>query len=365
MTKPVKQHCTRRFCWSGNSELTAMGCLGQAPLVLLLSIWCSVAAAQLPLVLITWPYHDAAEQAWQTLMSGGSALDAVEKGCSQCEIDQCRGTVGYGGSPDEIGETTLDALIMNGDTIEVGGVGNLRRIKSAISVARAVMEHTTHSLLVGESASIFAENMGFLSEDLKTNRSLSLFSTWLNQNCQPNFRKNVSPQSETLCGPYKPVKDLGPERPVKLAPHVKFQSHDTIGMIVIQSNGTIAAGTSTNGLIHKIPGRVGDSPIAGAGAYADSTAGAAAATGNGDVMMRFLPSYQAVEYMRMGMDPLTACQRVIRRIQKHYPNFFGALICANAEGNYGVACSKSSTLDQFHFMIYNPSTASEKIVNCI
>ncbi|XP_078252780.1 N(4)-(beta-N-acetylglucosaminyl)-L-asparaginase-like isoform X3 [Rhinoraja longicauda] len=261
-------------------------------LALALGGWCVVAGPRgerhLPLVLCTWPYRAAAQQAWMTVNSEGSALDAVENGCSLCERQQCRGTVGFGGSPDESGETTLDAMIMNGDTMEVGGVGDLRRIKSAISVARAVMEHSTHTLLVGQS-----------------------------------------------------------------------------GMIVIHRNGSIAAGTSTNGLIHKIPGRVGDSPIAGAGAYADSTAGAAAATGNGDIMMRFLPSYQAVEYMRMGIDPTLACQKAIRRIQKYYPNFFGALICANKTGHYGTACSKAPNFNQFHFMIFNPSTASEKIVDCI
>ncbi|MGH0153223.1 UNVERIFIED_CONTAM: hypothetical protein FKN15_049596 [Acipenser sinensis] len=149
-------------------------------------------------------------------------------------------------------------MVMNGDTMQVGAVADLRRIKNAIGVARAVMEHTRHTFLVGES-----------------------------------------------------------------------------GMIVISKTGHVAAGTSTNGAKHKIPGRVGDSPIAGAGAYADSTVGGAAATGDGDVMMRFLPSYQAVEYMSSGIDPTTACRKVIDRIKKYYPGFFGAVICANTTGGYG------------------------------
>lgn len=353
-----------------------MGLRRVAAVVLVLAVfaltlggWCALAGPRgeqlLPLVLCTWPYRAAAEQAWKTVNSDGSALDAVENGCSLCEREQCRGTVGFGGSPDESGETTLDAMIMNGDTMEVGGVGDLRRIKSAISVARAVMEHSTHTLLVGQSASIFAQNMGFPSESLTTNVSLSEHLEWLNQKCQPNFRKHVSPPAETSCGPYKPVNELGTQKPRNISARSQFLSHDTIGMITIHRNGSIAAGTSTNGLLHKIPGRVGDSPIAGAGAYADSTAGAAAATGNGDIMMRFLPSYQAVEYMRMGIDPTLACQKAIGRIQKYHPNFFGALICANKTGHYGVACSKSPNLTEFHFMIFNPSTASEKIVDCI
>uniref|UniRef100_UPI00398F4C70 N(4)-(beta-N-acetylglucosaminyl)-L-asparaginase- like n=1 Tax=Pristiophorus japonicus TaxID=55135 RepID=UPI00398F4C70 len=342
-----------------------MGFPGYVPLVLALGSCCSLAAAQLPLVINTWPFKDAAQRAWSTLQSGGSALDAVEKGCSQCEVEQCDGTVGYGGSPDEHGETTLDAMIMNGNTIEVGGVGNLRRIKNAISVARVVMEHSSHTLLVGESASIFAQNMGFLSEDLTTNTSLCIHSKWLAGKCQPNFWKNVLPNAKTSCGPYKRKKGLWSKKHKMPAQRVNFHNHDTIGMIAIEKGGSIAAGTSTNGLTHKISGRVGDSPIAGAGSYADSTAGAAAATGIGDIMMRFLPSYQAVEYMRLGIEPTVACQKTIARIQKYYPKFFGALICANRTGGYGAACSKSPGLDQFHFMVYNPSKAKEEIVDCI
>lgn len=246
------------------------------------------ASLTLPLVINTWPFKNATAAAWSVLQSGGSVLDAVEKGCARCEMEQCDGSVGYGGSPDEFGETTLDAMIINGDTVEVGAVADLRRIKNAIGVARAVMEHTEHTLLVGESASLFAENMGFVAEDLTTNKSVNIFSQWLKGNCQPNYRKNVFPDPSTSCGPYKPK---GTFTQNKSANHANVHSHDTIGMIALDKDGHVAAGTSTNGLTHKVPGRVGDSPIIGAGAYADSSAGGAAATGDGDVMMRFLPRY--------------------------------------------------------------------------
>ncbi|XP_030048523.1 N(4)-(beta-N-acetylglucosaminyl)-L-asparaginase isoform X1 [Microcaecilia unicolor] len=336
-------------------------------LLLLLDVL-SVSSAG-PLVMNTWGsvFGRATAKAWSILQSGGSALDAVEKGCSECETAQCDGSVGFGGSPDELGETTLDAMIMNGNTIEVGAVANLRRIKNAIGVARAVMEHTKHTFLVGESASLFAQNMGFPAEDLTTSKSLSIHSTWLNQNCQPNFRKNVVPDASKFCGPYRRAKQLY-EGKWNIPPKVlNVNSHDTIGMIVIDEDGNIAAGTSTNGATHKIPGRVGDSPIAGAGAYADSTYGGAAATGDGDVMMRFLPSYQAVEYMRMGTDPTTACQKVISRIQQHIPVFFGAVICANATGSYGAACCKAPGFTRFHYMVYNSLLQQplEKAVDCI
>uniref|UniRef100_A0A8C0EXH5 N(4)-(Beta-N-acetylglucosaminyl)-L-asparaginase n=1 Tax=Bubo bubo TaxID=30461 RepID=A0A8C0EXH5_BUBBB len=266
-------------------------------------------------------------------------------GCGQCEIDQCDGSVGYGGSPDESGETTLDAMIMDGNTMDVGAVADLRHIKNAIGVARKVMEYTKHTLLVGESASLFAVRMGFPYEDLTTQKSLSVYSKWLNQSCQPNYWKNVVPDSSKSCGPYK--------RPEK----VTCKEEQTISQRSVHNHDTIG-----NNLC-----RVGDSPIAGAGSYADSTAGGAAATGDGDIMMRFLPSYQAVEYMRMGTDPTVACQKVISRIQKYAPKFFGAVICANTTGSYGAACNKIPGFTQFHFMVSSPSLnqPTEQVVECI
>ncbi|XP_061108539.1 N(4)-(beta-N-acetylglucosaminyl)-L-asparaginase isoform X2 [Conger conger] len=321
-------------------------------------------SAVLPLVINTWPFQDATAKAWSTLGSGGSTLDAVEKGCAQCEIQQCDGSVGYGGSPDETGETTLDAMIMNGDTMDVGAVGCLRRIKNAIGVARAVMERTKHTFLVGELASAFAENMGFPAEDLTTNNSLGIFTKWLTDNCQPNYRQDVSPDPSESCGPYKPKTTL---QQIKGHQLINIHAHDTIGMIVINQAGQVAAGTSTNGARHKVPGRVGDSPIPGAGAYADSTVGGAAATGDGDIMMRFLPSYLAVEQMRAGVDPSTACKTAIGRIKQHFPYFFGAVICANTTGSYGAACNKIPGFSKFPFMVSNPKSnvPIKETVDCI
>ncbi|XP_068571302.1 N(4)-(beta-N-acetylglucosaminyl)-L-asparaginase [Cebidichthys violaceus] len=333
------------------------------PLTLLLLLLLPGGQSSLPLVINTWPFKNATAAAWSALQSGGSALDAVERGCARCQMEQCDGSVGYGGSPDESGETTLDAMIMNGDTMEVGAVADLRRIKNAIGVARAVMERTDHTLLVGESASVFAENMGFIAEDLTTNKSVNIFSQWLKGNCQPNYRKNVSPDPSESCGPYKPGATV---RRNERARRANTRSHDTIGMVALDRDGHMAAGTSTNGLTHKVPGRVGDSPIVGAGAYADSSAGGAAATGDGDLMMRFLPSYLAVELMRAGADPSAACETAISRIKRHYSEFFGAIVCANATGHYGAACNKASGLSQFHYMVSNSESGSPvlKSVDC-
>ncbi|KAM6149396.1 N(4)-(beta-N-acetylglucosaminyl)-L-asparaginase [Erethizon dorsatum] len=333
---------------------------------LLLSTALVRGSSPLPLVVNTWPFKNATEAAWWTLASGGSTLDAVENGCAVCEQEQCDGSVGFGGSPDELGETTLDAMIMDGTTMDVGAVGDLRRIKNAIGVARKVLEHTTHTLLAGESATKFAESMGFINEDLSTNASHALHSDWLARNCQPNYWKNVIPDASKYCGPYKPPGIL--KQDSRICKEIRDDcGHDTIGMVVIHKMGHTAAGTSTNGLKFKIPGRIGDSPIPGAGAYADDAAGAAAATGDGDILMRFLPSYQAVEYMRRGEDPTIACQKAISRIQKHFPKFFGAVICANVTGSYGAACNKLPTFTQFSFMVYNSlkNQPTEEKVDCI
>jgi len=298
----------------------------------------------LPLVVNTWWFVNATEKAWHVITSGGSALDAVEQGCSVCEVEQCDGSVGYGGSPDESGNTTLDAMIMDGITHDVGSVGCLKRIRSAISVARAVMEHTDQTLLVGEDATTFAIEMGFREQSLNTPQSIAMWNSWKNNSCQPNYWEDVLPDPRQSCGPYHPnttsIESHNQHNPFTenfLNKDIGSGNHDTIGMVVIDAQGNIACGTTTNGLNHKIVGRVGDSPIVGAGSYVDNDIGASAATGDGDVMMRFLPTYQAVENLRQGMDPTSSAQDAIRRIAKYYPSFQGALIVVSKAGDIGAA----------------------------
>lgn len=296
-----------------------------------------------PVVITTWEFNNATAKAWEVLNNGGTAFDAIEQGCMVCEQEQCDYTVGFGGSPDENGETTLDAMIMDGATYNVGAVASLRRIKPAISVARKVLEHTTHSILAGELATQFAVEMGFKEETLTTPTSKQMWLDWRNKNCQPNFWKDVSPNSNEECGPYTPkhpndIKITKEEFQNDNHKNIDKNNHDTIGMVVIDENGHMVAGTSTNGLKHKIPGRVGDSPIPGSGAYADKNVGGAAATGDGDVMLRFLPSYQAVESMRQGHPPAEAARISLERIIQYYPKFEGAVIALSKDGMVGAAC---------------------------
>ncbi|XP_035824306.1 N(4)-(Beta-N-acetylglucosaminyl)-L-asparaginase isoform X2 [Aplysia californica] len=290
----------------------------------------------LPLVVNTWPFTNATQAAWAALQSGASAEDSLVIGCSTCETEQCDGSVGYGSNPDERGETTLDAMIMDGDTFAVGAVGDLRRVKNAIGVARAVMRYSDHTLLVGESAGRFAVEMGFKEESLATNHSREMYKQWRKNNCQPNYRQHVTPDPRHNCGPYTPVPPKSLWHYQRKHHDVDRWNHDTIGMVVIDTSMRVWAGTSTNGMNHKVPGRVGDSPVMGAGSYADSSVGGAAATGDGDIMMRFLPSFRAVIEMEYGASPTEAAQKAMAPIIKHYPQFSGALVAVNRTGHYGI-----------------------------
>ncbi|XP_048481055.1 N(4)-(Beta-N-acetylglucosaminyl)-L-asparaginase isoform X2 [Plutella xylostella] len=357
-----------------------------------------------PMAITTWTFKNATLRAWDVLSNNGSALDAIEQGVAVCECEQCDGTVGYGGSPDEDGETTLDALIMNGKTMNVGAVGGLRRVKNAISVARHVLEHTRHSFLVGDQATEFAVQMGFHEESLTTPDSKKMWMEWHNaKNCQPNFWFNVLPDPLKHCGPYSippkggpvcpsttcmpdtttstcqpPKVPVPPPCPAKkgfpcrarrrAAPRPRAPrsaslpidrfNHDTIGMIAIDRKGNMAAGTSTNGVKFKIPGRIGDSPIPGSGAYVDNEVGGATATGDGDIMLRFLPSFVAVEEMRRGAAPGAAAATAVARVARYHPTFMGAVVAMDRHGNAGAACHG---IPAFPYVISDPGNLQEPV----
>lgn len=295
-----------------------------------------------PMLVSTWNFENAGAAGNKVLMEGGSALDAVEIGCTQCEIDQCDTTVGYGGSPDENGETRLDAMIMDGTTMKSGSVSSMRRVKSAISVARAVLRHSQHTMLTGDAATTFATQMGFREEDLSTNASTSRWEAWKANSCQPNFWMNVSPDPATSCGPYSPLPEPQWKTVAQTSERSRWQidqsSHDTISMVAIDSFGELAAGTSTNGATFKIPGRVGDGPITGSGSYADGDVGGCGSTGDGDIMMRFLPCYQVVESLRRGMSATEAAHDSMRRIARKFPDFQGAVVALSITGDFGASC---------------------------
>ncbi|GAP86827.1 putative asparaginase [Rosellinia necatrix] len=298
----------------------------------------------LPLVINTWggPFTAATDAAYLSLLEPQtSALDAVELGCSTCEANQCDGSVGYGGSPDENCETTLDAMIMDGGSMKSGSVAALRRVRNAIGVARAVLEHTTHTMLAGDLATDFAVANGFAAGSLSTGASAAACAAWRAAGCQPNYRINVTPDPASSCGPYAPTPlppdydDDDDDADRGVVP----EGHDTISMIALHRSGAMAAGTSTNGAGHKVPGRVGDGPITGSGSYVDSDVGGCGATGDGDIMMRFLPCYQAVESLRRGMSPRAAAEDAVRRMLRKYPAVQSGVVVVDREGRHGGAGS--------------------------
>lgn len=333
-----------------------------------------------PIVLNTWPFTEATQAAWNVGEGGGRALDAVHAACRSCEVAQCDGTVGYGGSPDEEGSTSLDAMIMDGDTMEVGAVANVRRVKEAITAAKLVMHHSKHTMLAGDQASEFAQAMGLrILPNLTTPDSLRMYRSWVERDCQPNYRRAVHPDPLRFCGPYSPIKPSVSERqPVNTtvqAPlltvstqnspaiaHMDEVAQDTISAIALDFKGSMAVACSTNGAIHKIPGRVGDGAVPGGGAYVDSNVGGCGSTGDGDVHLRFLPCFVTVENMRRGMSPKRAAEDAIRRIIKHVPRYIGAVVAVDMNGCHGAAAHGWET---FRYAYKTQGDANVKIVPVI
>ena len=259
-------------------------------------------------VISTWRFGKAAnEAAVEMLAEGGYALDAVEQGIHVIEADPEIGSVGYGGAPNAEGVVQVDAAIMWGPGHRAGSVAGLEGILHPISVARKVMEDTPHVMLVGEGALKFALSCGFKPQDLTTEESRRKWRAW-----------QEAPQ---------PPKD----------------THDTIGMVVLDGRGDIAAGCSTSGWAYKLPGRVGDSPIIGSGLYVDNRIGGAAATGTGEEIMKYCISFSAVEHMRRGMSPGEACVEAVRRMVEtdlENRNTGVGVVALNKHGEYGAAGMK-------------------------
>ena len=324
----------------------------------------------LPIIINTWsgPFTTATDAGHAALLDPNlTVLDAIQAAGSACESSQCDGTVGYGGSPDEHCETTLDAMMMDGNTLNVGAVGALRRVKEAVAVARHVLEYTEHTMLVGELATEFALEMGFKEQDLSTDKSRAACEAWRQAKCQPNSRVNVKPDPKNSCGPYEPRAEQRKRDSQQHLSRESSRGHDTISIVALDASGSMAAGTSTNGKAHKIPGRVGDGPIAGSGSYVDSDVGGCGATGDGDLMMRFLPCYQAVESMRRGLSPAEAAEDAVRRMVRKYPRIQAGLVVLNNKGEHAAAASnwqfsysfRAGGMDKTKVITVNPLDAVE------
>ena len=264
-----------------------------------------------PIILSTWnhglPANDAA---WKVLENDGSAMDAAEAGARVAEADPTITSVGFGGLPDEQGNVTLDACVMDSNG-NAGSVAFLQNIKHPVSVARKVMEDTKHVMLVGEGARQFAVSQGFEEIDLLTVESRQSWEEW-----EKNRRE--------------------------MTPH---ETHDTISVLVQDKNGDIAGSCTTSGWAYKLHGRVGDSPIIGAGLFVDNEIGCAAATGLGEEVIKTTGSFLVVELMRQGYDPTVACEEALNRVIKAHngkPDFQIGYIALRKDGEIGSACLKWS-----------------------
>jgi N4-(beta-N-acetylglucosaminyl)-L-asparaginase len=269
-----------------------------------LSSTSDAAPSGIPLVISTWNQPKANTAAQAALDRGGSALDAVEAGVRVPEADPADMSVGYGGRPDRDGRVTLDACIMD-EKGNAGSVVFLEHIMHPISVARAVMEKSPHVMLAGEGALQFALSQGFKKENLLTKKAEKEWREWLKT------------------AKYKPIANI--------------ERHDTIGMLSIDAKGNICGACTTSGLAYKMNGRVGDSPIIGAGLFVDNEIGGACATGLGELVMRTCGSFLVVELMRQGRTPQQACEEAVMRIVKKqdYKDIQVGMLAVNKEGEMG------------------------------
>jgi N4-(beta-N-acetylglucosaminyl)-L-asparaginase len=289
-----------------------------------------------PIVVSTWQHGLAAnEAAWQVLKNKGRALDAVETGVRIPEADPNVRTVGYGGYPDRDGKVTLDACIMD-ENMNCGSVAYLQHIKHPISVARKVMENTPHVMLVGEGALQFAREQGFVEEELLTDEARTDWQNWLKSG---QAKKQIN-----------------------------IENHDTIGMLALDAMGNLSGACTTSGAAYKLPGRVGDSPLIGAGLYVDNEVGGATATGMGELMIKTVGCHLVVELMRQGASPQQACQQAVQRIARRLPDYqqfqvgFLALnkqgqsgaYCIQSGFNYAVRNEQGSTLHDARFLLAEP-----------
>ena len=262
-----------------------------------------------PLVVSTWNHGLAANAAaWEILSKGGKALDAVEKGVRVTEADVTNRSVGIGGMPDRDGHVTLDACIMDEES-RCGAVGFLEGIDHPISVARAIMEKTQHVMLVGSGAKKFALEQGFGQIKTPIPPVKEEYKKWKKEN-QDLFKK----------------------------PEINHENHDTIGLLALDIHGNLSGACTTSGWAYKLHGRLGDSPIIGAGLFVDNEIGAACATGLGEAIIRIAGSHTVVELMRHGHSPMDACRLAVERIiskHKDLTNLQCGFLAIDKNGNVG------------------------------
>lgn len=319
--------------------------LGSASMLVTNYGWARRKKAAGPVVIATWgPNVKANAAAWRVLEAGGKALDALEKGVRITEADPADQSVGYGGLPDRDGRVTLDACVMD-DKGNCGAVMAMEHIMHPVSVARLVMEKTPHVQLVGEGALRFALSQGFKKENLLTPESEKAWKAWL---------------KTSQYDPMITVENIQEENK-KQQPSGQMQNHDTIGMLALDAQQNLSGACSTSGLAFKMQGRVGDSPIIGAGLFVDNEVGAATATGVGEEVVRVCGAHTIVELMRQGYAPEEACKKAVERVVKRNgakaKNVQVGFIALSKNGTFGAY----SVMKGFNYAVHVNGEA--KVIN--
>jgi N4-(beta-N-acetylglucosaminyl)-L-asparaginase len=291
-----------------------------------------------PIIISAGNGYNYLEEAYTFLKDGGDTLDAALKVVKGPEDDPNDTSVGYGGIPNEEGVVELDSCCMHGPTRRAGSVGGVRNIKNVSLVAKAVMEHTGHVMLVGEGAERFAVAMGFPRENLLTEKARKIWMLWKEYHSigdwwgpgisDPKWKAPVkgTPQAELWQEKYQRLEEIAanlgiePEWRASAIHKVLFPPTGTIHCSAANEKGEVSGCTTTSGLAYKLPGRVGDSPIIGAGCYTDQDVGSAGATGSGEENIKIAGAHTIVENMRHGMSPLEAGMDALKRIVRNYNN---------------------------------------------
>lgn len=271
------------------------------------------------------------QQAMRVLREGGSAIDAVEAGIRLVESNPEDHTVGYSGLPNLLGEVELDASLMDGRTLQAGAVGAVKHYEHAISLARKVMEELPHVLLVGSGAERFAREMGFPERNLLTPEAETAWREIFAGRVPSVYRDRM----RYLDSIRKYARlAVDPERPT-----------ETVNFIARDAQGDLAAGVSTSGWGWKYPGRLGDSPVIGAGNYADNRYGAAACTGRGEMAMRLCTAHSVVMYLKMGMSVAEAGAQATKDLAHLVDPYFGrvSIIAVDARGNHAAFSNAPDT----------------------
>ena len=296
-----------------------------------------------PIVISSGNGLRATQKAMEIIKQGKDALDGVIAGVNIIESDPNDHSVGYGGLPNELGVVELDSCCMHGPTHNAGAVASIRNIKNPSKVARLVMERTDHVLIVGNGALNFAKAHGFKEENLLTDEARKIWLSW---------KESLSDRDDWFSN-----------EQAKKTYEKYFDITGTISCLGLDTRGNISGVTTTSGLAFKIPGRVGDSPIIGAGLYVDNEVGACGSTGRGEENLKNLSCFLTVEFMRNGLSPQEACLKTCKRVVQHAklpsllkdngkPNFNLTFYAINKQGEYGAA----SVYGPYKFSLNNGKT---------